>query len=373
MIEAVQRLYQHLFQVLHIPISPADLKWHCVRYQVEDFNFFKFIRDCAGWNIAHASVEANNLDHPDLPFPILIKKKEHHDYHLLLAKDKAGHFKTYDSTKDLEIQLTLSDILEDYETWALLLEATIHVPQKRSHWLFNPVQNAWLIPTLLLTAAGLFYSFQRPSISELMLFLMALAGIYLCWQLKIKPTSGKNSQWQQWCEKEDTKRSCDQVLKSDYSRLFNWIALADLGMAYFIYLGLFLILQKTIADGIYYPIWFSLINGVGLMIMLSLLAIQRFVIKHFCLLCLLVLGTVALINVTGFLGLKNQGWQSFDLIAISGVCAIAIVAYYSRAFYFFQISKRLGINHQNLLSNHEVFRSLLKSSPATLPKSPYSF
>ena len=373
MIEAVQRLYQSLFQVLHILISPADLKWHCARYQVEDFNFFKFIRDCAGWNIAHVSLETNSLDHPALPFPILIKKKDHHDYHLLLAKDKAGNFKTYNSTKDLDIQLTLSDILRDYETWALLLEATIHVPQKRSRWLFNPVQNAWLIPASLLTAAGLFYSFQQLFISELVLFLLALIGIYLCWQLKIKPTSGKSSQWQEWCEKEDSKRSCDKVLKSDYSRLFNWIALADLGLAYFLYLGLFLILQKTVLGETNYPIWFSLINGLGLLIMLSLLAIQRFIIKNFCFLCLLVLGTITLINGIGFWGVKTQGWQSLDLIVISGVCAIAIVAYYSRAFYFFQISKRLGINHQNLLSTHEVFRSLLKANSATLPQSPYYF
>ena len=372
MVEVISRLYNKLTKELNLDISFSTIKAYCEKYQREEFNLFKLIQDCTIWDIAHVSLQTSSLDSNQLPFPIVVKVKKQHIYNLILDRE-GNRYQLYDPQIDQTTTLELQEVIEIYDPWMILVEPTLSAKARKDTWYLNSENNDWLIALSFLIVFLLIFLFHFPSIPALAIFLLSGLGLWISSLLKNEQGGEKPNAISEVCENENMNFSCGKVLTSSFSRVFNLISIADLGIFYFAYLMLYVLLQEAMVYDQDVALWFQAVNFGALGFMSILFAVQKYVLKTFCPLCLVVFALVVGINVITYFFMNFAGWGMLNLTLISFFLAAVFTNYFSRSSHFFKFFKLSNFSNQRIINNNYIFRLLFKSNPEELPSVPQSF
>lgn len=190
------------------------------------------------------------------------------------------------------------------------------VTQKGKRWLL-------LVCALLLGVFGFINSGFSRHLSQIFLLAIDLAGIYICWLLMLKSVNVKSRTADRVCGvlKE---RGCDHVLEQKASSFFGIFGWSEVGLAYFSVSTLLMFMFPELTH------WLALINGCCLPFTVWSITYQKFVIKTWCTLCVIV---QTLLWLQFFCYLLGGWWH--DIFPLRTPLFLMIAAY---------IAVMLGIN-----------------------------
>ncbi len=215
----------------------------------------------------------------------------------------------------------------------------------------------------------LVFSFAVLNLQSLALVGLAflkMIGVGLSILLLIAQSDQNNSLVQKFCN-SSKKTSCQTVLDSKASKLFNWLSLSELGLVYFAGGFFVLLLSSFSASSTQTPTFLAWLSVLALPYTLFSVYYQKFVVKQWCPLCL---GVLVLLWLEFALGFQFLNLPTFPTLNAPNLQLLILgfaipTAFWMLAKPWWQESQQLNPAKQELNAfkmDGEVFGSLLEKS-----------
>lgn len=199
------------------------------------------------------------------------------------------------------------------------------------------------------------------------LLLVKYAGVATCIALSVLGIKGESNHFK-FCQ-IGNKLDCNAVLNSPASKLFSWLSFSDIGLVYFIggfvalSLGIFvhptpaiIFLLSALAVPAFFYTFYSLYY-------------QAFIIKKWCLLCLIVLALIWTECVLFFshianTGLTIPGFAGTSLVLFSFISTVVVWSYLKETFVKSSLLKDFKYRFYRISNNKDVFEVLHAKGPS---------
>lgn len=262
------------------------------------------------------------------------------------------------------IKLTVDDFLKTWSGVVLLAEKTgrSKEPQYREHlkaeWFDKGEKTALFVILLSLLFVSFFV--DRPQSSVYLAFSSILnqAGLYVSWLLLLKQIGIQTEFGDKVCSLWK-KSSCNDVLSTPAAKLFGIIGLSEIGMSYFISNLLVLHCADPLTG---YYAWISIMT---LPFTVWSFCYQKFKIRIWCPLCLVVLGILWMNFLVNFLhGIPMVDITGLNLLFAGSLYLLPLLAINLLCRIFYGNSKMEDAQYKlnSLIANKDVFNALLQKS-----------
>ncbi|WP_286761497.1 vitamin K epoxide reductase family protein [Salegentibacter sp. UBA1130] len=212
-----------------------------------------------------------------------------------------------------------------------------------------------------------------PSFFELLYFSLTCIGLYVSY-LIVKQELGLHSKiLNKICSDENKNTSCDKVLHSRGSTIFQFLKLSDVGLVYFITQALSMIILARIDVQLTAIV---LVNTLAIPFTFYSLIYQWKIAKSWCPLCLAIVGILWLQFAT--LSFNNSVWELIHLINLSYVVFIVCFAVITSLWMVIKpllekerLFRNLEVKHLKFKRNFKLFSAALNLNSKIDAEIPY--
>lgn len=281
------------------------------------------------------------------------------DHELVMVKELSSVSVTYIWNGN-EISLSSSDFVKQWSGAVLGFEANDHSIEpnyytKKKQKMINILTRNILILMAVCSWICLSVIYISLWTSIITPALFSLTGVTLCWLLVQKQMTGESRYGDKICSLLLHSNNCNSVLEMDISKFFG-ISLSSIGLGYFICSMLLLLDQKNLDCML-------IINILAFPFTLWSIWTQKFNLKQWCALCLLVLACLWATFISLCLNHRFDP-GSFNIIRLAGVGCLYIVSMLTVHFFVNNRVKakeqaQLIYGYKRIKANEEVFCLLL--------------
>ncbi len=207
------------------------------------------------------------------------------------------------------------------------------------------VNSRYVFAFLFFTIFIYFFYIYNISIEFVLFLILNFVAIYICWQI-INFNLGRNSfVIKQLCGL-DNSNSCSKVLNSNIGKINKNFGLGEIGLSYYIFIGIYIILSLVFKYDFYILYILSFLSVISTLFSIY---IQLFVLKTTCKLCIIIIlvnwiqFSLLQINRIEIINFKNINIPSLSiLLSLFFIILISILCTYFIKSYLTNVSK---INH----------------------------
>jgi uncharacterized membrane protein/protein-disulfide isomerase len=347
---SLDQVLSRWFKLLKISVAKSYLKEQLLSHP--DYPSLLSITDILDdLNIENSAIEIKKEQLPEIPVPFMA--------HL---KSNGGEFVIVNNRNDLDRQF--SKFFERWSGVVVLAEKpdgwqhleNNHSLQKKKQKTFANAAFITVLAAFIIASSLLTWQWQQTS-----LLFIAAAGIFISWLIVSKDLGIENKIGDEVCGKQD---DCSSIIKSKGAKLPLGISWSDVGMIWFSFLLLLLLInsfEKTLS-GFY--ILISLLFTFGLPFTIFSVYYQ-WRVKKWCRLCLITVGLLwlqFLILIPQWQQITNWKFDWNNLI-LSGLILVFVSSTWFAVKSLLKSNKKLeseNFVHIRFKNNPDVFTSLLQ-------------
>jgi uncharacterized membrane protein len=327
-IEDVQRLYRKLIAETNVIARSEALLDLVDKYSVAQFNLYGFIGDMTEVNIAHVVAKLEELSKDDVPCPILVREKNASRYFMIIEADLGGGLKVFDCYNDDIIIMEVSVANHLFDQWCVLveplplLESSIKDLGNNNDTFASRYRlKAFVLIVVMLLLFSAYNIFL--GVASVFLFI----GLIVCFELWHEESGSKSLGLAEKVCKLGESEDCSDVLKSSISKIYGNFTISHLAGFYVLSLLLHLIVTVSYGNIELASVLFMLYITVGFIASVGAIYTQKFVLKKFCALCLILATSIIAMSSCFYIYFffyskwQTAGWNLVISLLLAGVIA----------------------------------------------------
>lgn len=356
----MKNVFTRFLQLLEVPhtLEYSDRFYREYPYKNSLFGLSRMLSDYRVDNLAlRLNRTVSELSELEAPF-IAFANNEF----VLVEKLSSARVSYYWRGKSIE--LPIEDFLKTWSGVVLLAEKTEHSkePGYREHlkteW-FDRGEKLIFFAVLLFLLFVSFFSNERFSAVYLVLSsVFNLAGLYASWSLLLKQAGMQTEFGDKVCSLFK-KSSCNDILSTPAAKLFGIVGLSEIGVSYFISSVLILHCASSLAS------YYVLASVMALPFTVWSFCYQKFKIRFWCPLCLVVLGILWVnfsVNVLCDIRMADISGKPLLLAGCAYLLPLLFVNILCRMFYRNSGMEDAQYKLNSLKANRVVFNALLQKN-----------